>query len=222
MYLSFCRHSRLSISVLVLFLTGCLSIPQLELEHHSNQLVLKGVIDFDTPEQIENALNENPAIDTLILQWVPGSVDDQSSLTKLGQLIRSHNLTTIVPSDGVVASGGTDLLLTGAERIIEPGACIGVHTWSKSGLFSSLPGNEVPKDDPQHQLYLNFYDEMGIPESFYWFTLNAAGADAVHWMSVEEINRYSMTNSLTEPVNQVNSEGSSREEECNNRLEEYF
>ena len=40
------------------------------------------------------------------------------------------------------------------------------------------------RDHEEHRVYLDFYEEMGIPEAFYWFTLEAASADEVHWMSL--------------------------------------
>ena len=33
---------------------------------------------------------------------------------------------------------------------------------------------------------------MGIAEDFYWFTLNAADADDIHWMTRTEMKRYKM------------------------------
>lgn len=31
---------------------------------------------------------------------------------------------------------------------------------------------------------------MGIPEAFYWFTLEAAAPDSIHWMTEAEMARY--------------------------------
>ena len=33
---------------------------------------------------------------------------------------------------------------------------------------------------------------MGIPADFYWFTLEAAPADDIHWMSRDEMETYAV------------------------------
>ncbi|WP_120500338.1 alpha/beta hydrolase [Roseovarius sp. EL26] len=181
-----------------------------------NALVIEGVIDADTLANLQQTLRENPEVNRLILQNVPGSADDESSLTSLGQFIRKSDLATFVPANGVVASGGTDMVAMGKVRIIAPGACVGVHTWAEGGLLGADTGADLPRNDPRHQMYLSFYQEMGIPEEFYWFTLNAAGADDVHWMTKEEINRYRLS---TVPVKGDSAETrEQREQRCYARL----
>ena len=165
----------------------------LSLEVSGNSFIATGVIDGSTPETIRNAIAANPGVVTLVLQNVPGSADDEANL-QAARSVRAANLTTIVPSGGMVASGGTDLFLAGAVREIGAGACLGVHSWSTDG---SVEGKDVPRSDPQHQLYLKYYAEMGIPSAFYWYTLEAADASNIHWMKNAEINAYQMT---TTPV----------------------
>jgi hypothetical protein len=152
-------------------------------------LDVSGEIDSDTPDLLEDALDRSPGIKTLRLLAVPGSSDDETSLQVLMPLIREEGLTTIVPAKGVVASGGTDMALMGVRRIIEPGACIGVHSWAWDGGS----GADLPHDDPEHVLFLEFYTAIGMSEAFYWFTLAAAGPDDMHWMSEDEINRFALS-----------------------------
>lgn len=204
-----------SLAILIV-LGACASYPETAFSPQSDGLRVEGVIDDTTLGSLQQGLRNNPQLDTLILQNVPGSADDEQSLTKLSRFIRGQGLTTRVPSDGVVASGGTDMVLMGATRIIEPGACIGVHTWAAGGLFGDEAGSDLPRSDPAHQLYLTFYQEMGIPEAFYWYTLAAAGPDDVHWMSPEEINRYGLS---TTPVpNSLNETAEQRRARCEQRI----
>ena len=109
------------------------------------------------------------------------------------------------------------MVVMGARRIIEPGACIGVHTWSAGFIVSDIiVGSELSRNDPEHELYLAFYREMGIDEDFYWFTLNAAGPDEAHWMSPEEINRFNLS---TVPVRDTLRETpQQRQRRCDLRL----
>jgi len=177
-----------------LAVTGCLGldVPPLDLKLQDRTLVMNGVIDSDAPALMRAALDANPNIDTLVLQNVPGSIDDERNL-EMAALVRARGLTTIVPANGMVASGGTDLFLAGVRRVAEPGACLGVHSWAAGGLFGYTAGRDVPRDDPQHQIYLEYYDQMGIDRAFYWFTLEQASVEEIYWMSPDEVNRFEMT-----------------------------
>lgn len=190
----------------LLLAAGCDSYDPVTFTVDGEVLIVRGVIDESTPDALRAALEESPSATTLRLVSVPGSVDDETSLVKLTRIIRERELDTVVPANGSVASGGTDMALMGVRRIIEPGACIGVHSW---GAEDSA-GTDFPPGDSEHQLYLDFYRQVGVPEAFYWFTLEAAGPEAIHWMSEEEINRFGLssapvTGTGDEPVSARNA-----------------
>lgn len=201
------------IAVLGLFSCG---YPEAEFVSRGDTLDMTGVIDADTRDTLETALNAPTPITTIRLVNVPGSADDENSLRQLTQLIQTAGLTTTVPSNGMVASGGTDMLLMGRKRIIEPGACIGVHSWA-AGYFgiSSQNGADLPRDSEEHALYLEFYEQIGIDPAFYWFTLDVADANDMHWMSPEEINRFKLSST---PVAPDNLDANTRAERCWSRL----
>jgi len=147
--------------------------------------VMSGVIGASTPGRVLELALEHPEVDVIVMREVPGSIDDESNL-RAAALVRRLGLATHVPADGEVASGGTDFFLAGARRTAEPGALFGVHSWGGFGE----EGADVPRDDPEHDKYLEYYRAMGIDEEFYWYTLEAAGADDIHWMTPEELERY--------------------------------
>jgi len=157
----------------------------------NNTAIMTGEIFTDTPEQIQQLLNEHPKLNTIILLNVPGSADDDANL-EAARLIRAHGITTIVPSNGLVASGGTDFFLAGKNRIIETGAKIGVHSWATNDSGPEIQGHELPRSSEEHQLYLDYFEEMNINENFYWFTLQAADADDMYWMTATEIAKYQL------------------------------
>lgn len=146
---------------------------------------VEGVITTETPADVLRLLYEHPEVHTLELQYISGSLDDEANL-RACRYIRDRGLTTIVPSGCMVASGGTDLFLSGAYRQCGDEALIGVHSWSWMGD----DGDQLPKDHEEHDLYLEFYRSMDIPDDFYWFTLEAAPADEIHWMTQEELKKY--------------------------------
>ena len=176
-------------------LAACTSAyPVLNFTPDGDSLRLQGVIDARALDAFDAAMQANPNTKRLIFDFVPGSLDDESNL-KLARQVRDLELLTYIPEDGLTASGGTDLFLAGIERTIAPSACVGVHTWGDESVGI---GSEVSKDHPIHQTYLDYYREMEIPVSFYWFTLDAAGPDDSHWMSIGEIESYGMTTAAIE------------------------
>lgn len=103
----------------------------------------------------------------------------------------------------MTASGGTDLLLSGARRIVECDVQVGVHSWASGRwIFGLVNGDELPRDDPAHRSYLDYYRDIGIPEAFYWFTLEAAPPDSIHWMNEDEMERYRIHTHFRGPCGQ--------------------
>ncbi|MGP3427003.1 hypothetical protein ACTVFR_22670, partial [Escherichia coli] len=114
---------------------------------------------------------------------VPGSVDQQATMEG-ARLIRRLGLNTHIAPTGYVLSGGVDLFLGGVTRSIGAGAGVGVHSWSDG---TRVVAKSLSVTDPVHAAYVNFYLEMGVTERFYWFSLDAAPADRVYFLSPEEV-----------------------------------
>lgn len=151
----------------------------------SDTVYMNGVIGSDTLDVMRKLFNEHPQIKLVVMQNVPGSMDDDVNLLASRE-IRNRGIATHIAKDGMVASGGTDMFLAGAKRTIEIGAKLGVHSWSDG----ERGGNEYPRDHEEHAKYIEYYNEMGIDTEFYWYTLDSADADSIHWMTESEINKY--------------------------------
>jgi len=147
--------------------------------------IMRGVIGASTPSSVLELAFKNPRVRTIVLANVPGSIDDVSNV-RAGRYIRQLGLGTHVPADGEVASGGTDLFLAGKHRSAEPGALFGIHSWDGGPVAAT----DLAKDHEDHRLYLDYYDEMGIPGEFYWRTLSAAPPEGNHWMTEDELERF--------------------------------
>ena len=151
-----------------------------------------GVIDHTTPSVVQALLDDHPEVTRIVMVDVPGSNDDPPNL-EASRIVRKHGLTTVVPTNGVIASGGVDFFTAGKQRVVEPCGKLGVHSWDEDGPDGGIIlGNEVRRDHEIHAMFLDFYREMGIPEEFYWFTLEAAPPQRMHWMSDEEIVLYGL------------------------------
>ena len=157
----------------------------------SNAL-MNGTIGASTPFRVMELVFYHHEVDTIVMVNVPGSIDDDSCL-RASQMVRAHRLNTHVRSDGEVASGGTDFFQAGVKRTCERGAKFGIHSWSEFGA----EGSDYPRDSEEHKMYLDYYDEMGIPQSFYWYTLEVATANDIYWMTEEELGKYNM---VTSPI----------------------
>nr|WP_216600232.1 alpha/beta hydrolase [Ruegeria sp. HKCCD7559] len=153
-----------------------------------DQIIASGTIDETTLSAFEEVTAQNPEARTLVLQYIEGSVDDDANVIFAREVHRA-GFDTVVPSNGLVASGGTDLFLAGNRRVLQPGACVGVHSWAGSGLVAT----DLPEDDPEHDRYLDYFKDIGVDEEFYWYTLFAAPADSIHWMTAAEANRFDLT-----------------------------
>jgi len=147
--------------------------------------IMRGVIGATTPSSVLELVFMNPGVRTIVLASVPGSIDDEANV-RAGRYIRQLGIDTHVPADGEVASGGTDLFLAGNHRSAEPGALFGIHSWDGGPVAAT----DLPQDHEDHRLYLDYYEEMGIPGEFYWRTLSAAPAEGIHWMTEEELERF--------------------------------
>jgi hypothetical protein len=168
------------ISLLLIFATGCL---QFDVE--GEVATLSGNLTRQAPRQVQRLLRRHPEVTTIEMWDCPGSTDDQAAL-EAARMVREAALDTHVPEDGQIASGGVDFFIAGVKRTAHGTAGIGVHSWSESGP-GGYEGWELDQDDPEHDMYLDYYIEMGLPSDFYWWTLSVATADEMHWMTREEM-----------------------------------
>lgn len=153
---------------------------------------MSGTISADTIRQVKKLIKDYPTVKTINMVSVDGSIDDVSNL-KASQLVREAGLNTMIKKDGHIASGGTDFFCAGVKRSVEEGAQIGVHSWAGEDVTNAAL---LPKDHKEHQKYIDYYKKMNMPdpEGFYFFTINAAEADNMYYMTMEEIIKYGFIN----------------------------
>ena len=144
-----------------------------------------GYTDSRSVGTIRDLVAEHPEVDTLVLQAMPGTRDVDMN-RRIARRIRRESLNTHIPADGVAASGAVDLFLAGVERTAECGARIGVHSW---GSALGYDAQDAVRDDqaPRQKALLR---ELGIDEGFYSFTRDAAGAEDIHFLTREEMERW--------------------------------
>lgn len=149
---------------------------------------VNGVLGKTAHKRFEKMLATHPEVNTLVLENVPGSMNDEYNVQTC-ELLHNKGFSTKAMSYSEIASGGVDLLISGTNRIIETGAKIGVHSWSSG----DKEGIEYPASSEEHQLFYDLFETIGMDTAFYWFTLRAAPADSIHWMTEDEIALYQLS-----------------------------
>ncbi|MFA0113047.1 hypothetical protein AB4407_05040 [Vibrio sp. 10N.261.46.E11] len=155
---------------------------------------VNGVACAGSPKAFDDLMKAHPNTKTLNFVDMGGSMDDDANI-KLAYKVRAKKLNTYISSIGHVASGGTDLFAAGVKRTVEPGARLGVHSWAQG----SLQGASLPIGHSQHKPYIDYYKKMGLPKpsDFYWFTLKAAPANGMHYMTPAEVSKYGLASVMT-------------------------
>lgn len=143
--------------------------------------IFRGLIDSSTPQRVTDLINNNPEVKTIIMAYGPGSEDDDANLIA-SKMIYDAGFATCVPDNGEVASGATDFFMSGVVRRIGNSTFVGVHSWAGE----EIEGADLPRTDPEHQKYLDFYTSIDVNPDFYWFTLAAAPSSGMHNMTSAE------------------------------------
>jgi hypothetical protein len=202
------KLSLISLTLLLTLCYGCNNNDDMDIVMGANQRVF-GVftvqednttvhMNGDIDSNIGNSFNQLraafPSAKRIVMLDVPGSSDDDANLAvskQMHDLGYSFHLT----SNSVIASGAVDMYVGGVSRTREAGSQIGVHSWGAG------PGEPIATSYPQghtvHLPYINYYVSVGFTqqeaEAFYYFTINAAPAEGIHWMTDAEIETYGVT-----------------------------
>jgi len=170
-----------------------LAISDVPMQFHVNGTfaVAIGYIKSNTPTIVQNLISNNPAVTTIVLLDSGGSEDDEANL-EASQLIHNAGYKMYIPSNGLIASGAVDMFLVGVIRVVDIGAQVGVHSWSDG----SNNATNFPIGHAYHLPYINYYISMGysqqVAEDFYYFTINAAAASSIYWMTESEKDLYNI------------------------------
>lgn len=165
-------------------LIGCMP---LQFEVDGNTAVMTGDLRSNAKSRLEGLFHEYPDVEWIELLDCPGSLDDEA-VAEAGRFVRSQGVNTRVPEDGEIYSGAVDFFIAGVVREYQEGGVVGVHSWSDG----RVEGRDLPEHARVHNLYLDYYEDMGISTDFYWFTLNAASYDEIHEMTRDEMVQYGL------------------------------
>ena len=130
-------------------------------------------------------------INKINIKSCDGSSDDEVNL-QLSAKVHRLGINTHLMDDGEIASGGVDFFLAGVQRTKGSNTLIGVHSWADGDESAT----DFAEGHPNHLPYIEYYVSVGFTqqqaEDFYYFTINAAPADDMHWMTEAEIAQYNL------------------------------
>ena len=153
---------------------------------------MNGVIGSSSLSDFNKLYASFPNVNTINIKQCDGSEDDETNL-QLSARVHKLNINTHLLDNGLIASGGVDFFLAGIQRTKGTNTQIGVHSWSDGG---SVQATDFPVGHANHLPYINYYVSVGFTrqqaEDFYYFTINAAPAEGIHWMTNEEITTYKL------------------------------
>lgn len=155
----------------------------------SNTVEMNGEIGSSTLNDFNELIELNPNVNLINIKEVSGSGDDEVNL-QVSAKVHQQNIAIHLMDNGLIASGGVDFFLAGTTRTKGSNAMIGVHSWSDG----TNEATDFPQGHVNHQPYIDYYKSVGFTqaeaEAFYYFTINAAPAASIHYMTEAEIEEY--------------------------------
>ncbi|MHA7856564.1 MAG: alpha/beta hydrolase [Henriciella sp.] len=192
----------LFIVMLLALFASCSSAPKdrwsplwIERSADTTRASLYGTVHRQSFDVVIDFLDQNSDITTLVFVDMAGSADDDTNL-RIAREIRRRKLNTTTLASTKIESGAVDLFLAGVERTAACGAEFGVHSWYDSAGYGP---RDIVRDSshPDHAMFISYYEEMGIDEALYWFTVDAAPPEDILVMSWLDLNKY---NVVTTPI----------------------
>lgn len=195
--------------ILVLFLTSTLAI-SCDKDDNNNgssnnprQFGIFTVLEDDTTIEMNGVINSNtytnfdnleglfPNVNKINIINCDGSSDDEVNLL-VSQKVHEMGISIHLLDNAEIASGGVDFFIAGVQRTRGTNTRIGVHSWAGENETAT----DFPVGHENHLPYINYYVSVGFTqqqaEDFYYFTINAAPADSIHWMTDAEIEQYGL------------------------------
>lgn len=158
---------------------------------NSTTVEMNGVVKSRSLANFNILYEANPTIKDIHIIECDGSMDDETNL-QLSRRVHDLGLNIYLKDNGLIASGGVDFFLAGINRTKGENTRIGVHSWAGGRQTAT----DFPVGHANHQPYIDYYKSIGFSDAdakaFYYFTINAAVANDIHWMTDAEIEQYKL------------------------------
>lgn len=167
-----------------------------EVQADGSTIRMNGEIGSNSLNNFNLLLQDYPDINRIEIVECGGSSDDEVNLA-LSLKVHQANIGTHLLDNGLIASGGVDFFLAGVTRSKGSNTQIGVHSWAgEDEAGNAISATDFPEGDPEHLPYIEYYVNVGFTqqeaEDFYYFTINAAEPEDLHYMTEAEITQYKL------------------------------
>lgn len=167
-----------------------------EVQLDETTVIMDGEISSSSLNDFNQLLQNHPSINRIEIVECGGSTDDEINL-QLSLKVHQQGIEIHLNDNGLIASGGVDFFLAGVKRTKGSNTQIGVHSWGgEDDDGNEISATDFPVGHPNHLPYIEYYQAVGFSqqdaEGFYYFTINAASADDIYWMTDAEIAQYNI------------------------------
>ncbi len=153
---------------------------------------MEGDITSSIVNDYNSMIAAYPNVNKINMKNCPGSADDTANL-QVARSVHERGMSIHITDNSEIASGAVDFFVAGTQRTKGKNVKIGVHAWGGEDAESAT---DYPVGHTNHLPYINYYVSVGFTqqqaEDFYYFTINAAPASGIHWMTEEEITKYNL------------------------------
>jgi len=150
--------------------------------------IMHGKFTTRTVSDFRKMLIEHPEVHTLEFGYTPGSFSrHKPHAIKLGTVIRENCLTTRISKTSLVLAEATHAFIAGCNLEIESNSVIGLASWVTAEYSEQLESN--PKLLELQQLYLDYYDAIGVSHNFYHYQLDMTGPE-VHVIDTDTLAKF--------------------------------
>jgi hypothetical protein len=199
------KKTVLALIILLTIFTGCSSNDSIvkdaqttfgifKVSEDNATIEMNGTISSSSLVNFNKLHSKYPNVKIINIKNCDGSSDDEVNL-KLSKKVYDLNINIHLLDNAEIASGGVDFFLAGIKRTRANNTKIGVHSWAGDNVTAT----DFPVGHANHLPYINYYKSIGFADAdakaFYYFTINAAAANDIHWMTEEEIIKYKMLKS---------------------------
>ncbi len=152
---------------------------------------MDGTIGSSSLTKFNSLVASFPNVNKINIKNCDGASDDTVNL-QLSANVHQMGINIHLMDNGEIASGGVDFFVAGIQRTKGSNTKIGVHSWAGENVTAT----DFPVGHANHLPYINYYVSVGFTqqqaEDFYYFTINTAPADSIHWMTDPEISQYNL------------------------------
>ncbi len=160
-------------------------------QENETTVIADGVIRTRSLDDFNDMISRYPNIDRIVMHDMPGSADDDANV-EIGRAVYQAQIDMHIEDGYDIASGAVDLFLAGRVRTKGQNTRFGVHAWADGNSSAT----DYPEDSEEHDLIINYYKDIGMTEeearTFYFYTIYAAPAEDIHWMTDAEVEQYNM------------------------------